>query len=91
MGESRDQDEDGADDPDRLVARDQANQHGADHHQEDRQQKGGLAPLHVADAADHDAAERAREEADTEAANVASSSLVGSPAGKKVLRDGPSP
>jgi hypothetical protein len=49
---------------DRLERRQHADQHRADRHQQNRDEQGGLAAAHVADAADDDAAERARQEAE---------------------------
>ena len=51
-------------DADRRVGRQEADQHGADRHQRDGDEQRGLAPMRVADAAENDSAERARDEAE---------------------------
>ena len=51
-------------DADRRVGRQDADQHRADRHQRDGDEQRGLASVRVADAAENDSAERARDEAE---------------------------
>lgn len=69
LHQPRQQDGDGCDDADLLVARHQRNRQRADNHQQDRQRERGLAPFLVGIQAKHDRADRPRDERHAKAAH----------------------